>query len=149
MVFSVLHTIGHLYGTYPAMANASDLDELNDHMTLKKFDKVYGYAYLLFGTVPGLTGVIMLIAILLIYILSLPCIRRRKWEVFSYSHLLYYVFLLGMIIHGFGGWFNNGIPPTAFIIGFVFLMLIFQMIRRWCQTYTYKTKIQRLFVHSD
>ena len=31
--FSVLHTIGHLYGTYPAMANASNLAEMNDHMT--------------------------------------------------------------------------------------------------------------------
>ena len=26
VVFSVLHTVGHLYGTYPAMANADDLD---------------------------------------------------------------------------------------------------------------------------
>ena len=64
------------------------------------------------------------------WILSLPCIRKRKWEVFSYSHLLYNVLLLALIIHGFGGWFNHRIPPTAFIIGFVWVLLLFQLIRR-------------------
>ena len=52
LVFSVLHTIGHLYGTYPAMANAKDLNELNDYLTQEQFDKVHSYGYLLFGTIP-------------------------------------------------------------------------------------------------
>ena len=92
---------------------------------------------------------IMLLAILLLYFLSLPCIRKRKWEVFSYSHLLYYVFLLGMIVHGFGGWFNNRIPPTAFLIGFIFLILCFQMIRRRCQSHACKTRIQRIMINKE
>ena len=52
LVFSVLHTIGHLYVTYPAMANAKDLNELNDYLTQEQFDKVHSYGYLLFATIP-------------------------------------------------------------------------------------------------
>ena len=149
MVFSVLHTVGHLYGTLPAMANETDLDVLNSKLTYANFSKIYTYEYLLFGTIPGLTGVILIITILLIWILSLPCVRRRKWEVFSYSHVLYWVFLIGMVLHGFGGWFNDAIPPTAFLMGATTLLLSFQMIRRRCQTHTCKTQIERILINKD
>ncbi len=141
MIFSLLHTIGHLYGTYPAMANESNLDELNRHLTWAQFDDIYGYSYLLFATLPGITGVVLVLTIVLLWILSLPCVRRKRWEVFTYSHLLYFVFLIGMMVHGFGGWFNNRIPPTTFIIGSVFLLLCFQLIRRKCQTYNNGTSV--------
>ncbi len=112
--YSFIHTIGHLYGTLYVMANEPDLSTLNTYLT-NGLDRHMSYWELLFASLPGISGVILILSITLLYILSIPCIRDKKWEIFSYSHLLYYLFIVGIGVHGWGGWFTQGWPPSIIV----------------------------------
>lgn len=68
-----------------------------------------------FGTA-GLTGLILLIILIIMIICSLPVIRRKgKFEVFYWTHNLFIVWYIVLILHGphFWKWF---IGPALFYI---------------------------------
>jgi len=65
--YSVLHTIGHLYGTFYVLStNTLDTDNSYLHTHLDSTN----YMYLLFETIPGLSGVILLIIVTLMSVTS-------------------------------------------------------------------------------
>ena len=47
---------------------------------------------------------------------------------FSYTHMLYYVFVIGMVVHGADTWLNPGFPLSfpfsAISLGFIFFTVI-------------------------
>ncbi|GAB0186830.1 NADPH oxidase 3 [Grus japonensis] len=54
------------------------------------------------NTIAGVTGVVITVALVLIITSSTELIRRSCYEVFWYSHHLFVVFFIGLIIHGMG-----------------------------------------------
>jgi DMSO/TMAO reductase YedYZ heme-binding membrane subunit len=62
------------------------VNELNDH-TKTKFDEVPTYQELLFGTLTGITGVILLVIILIMAMTSLECVRKKWFQLFGYTHM--------------------------------------------------------------
>uniref|UniRef100_A0A8C3S4S9 NADPH oxidase 3 n=1 Tax=Chelydra serpentina TaxID=8475 RepID=A0A8C3S4S9_CHESE len=53
-------------------------------------------------TIAGVTGVIITVAFILIMTSSTEIIRRSFYEVFWYTHHLFMVFFIGLVIHGMG-----------------------------------------------
>uniref|UniRef100_A0A8C0IPX9 NADPH oxidase 3 n=1 Tax=Chelonoidis abingdonii TaxID=106734 RepID=A0A8C0IPX9_CHEAB len=53
-------------------------------------------------TIAGVTGVIITVAFILIMTSSTEIIRRSFYEVFWYTHHLFMVFFIGLVIHGTG-----------------------------------------------
>ncbi|XP_052641743.1 NADPH oxidase 3 [Harpia harpyja] len=53
-------------------------------------------------TIAGITGVVITVALILIMTSSTELIRRSCYEVFWYTHHLFVVFFIGLIIHGMG-----------------------------------------------
>lgn len=56
--------------------------------------------YMAFTTIPGLTGVIITLALILMVTSSTEFIRRNYFEVFWYTHHLFIIYFAGLIIHG-------------------------------------------------
>lgn len=56
--------------------------------------------YVAFTTIPGLTGVIITLALILMVTSSTEFIRRNYFEVFWYTHHLFIIYFIGLVIHG-------------------------------------------------
>uniref|UniRef100_UPI0037E7D25D cytochrome b-245 heavy chain n=1 Tax=Semicossyphus pulcher TaxID=241346 RepID=UPI0037E7D25D len=56
----------------------------------------------MFTTIAGLTGVAITLALILIITSSMEVIRRSYFEVFWYTHHLFIIFFIGLVLHGFG-----------------------------------------------
>ncbi|XP_062511331.1 uncharacterized protein LOC134187231 [Corticium candelabrum] len=57
----------------------------------------------LFSTVAGITGVVLLICLFLMVTSSIEIMRRSFFEVFWYTHHLFVVFFVALIVHGIQG----------------------------------------------
>uniref|UniRef100_A0A670ZXG2 NADPH oxidase 1 n=1 Tax=Pseudonaja textilis TaxID=8673 RepID=A0A670ZXG2_PSETE len=55
--------------------------------------------YVAFTTIPGLTGVIITLALILMITSSMEQIRRSYFEVFWYTHHLFVIYFAGLVIH--------------------------------------------------
>lgn len=62
--YAIVHSFCHLAGSFRIIAHEDDVDEVNRVKGGVEFDEVPSYGHLLFATLPGLTGVILLVIII-------------------------------------------------------------------------------------
>jgi predicted ferric reductase/Ca2+-binding EF-hand superfamily protein len=94
--FSIIHSAAHLLN-YKAMS-----------ATVPFRDK-------LFGTRAGLTGVILISALGLMWLFAQNFIRRRGWfEAFSVTHSLYVLFFAALLVHAPNFWKWGAVPLVAY-----------------------------------
>lgn len=134
LLFSTIHTLGHLIGTFTSISDNLDIVK---HVLPNKIDHVEGYTDLLFTTIPGITGIIMFFILLLILITSFDFIKKKHFQIFSYSHVLYIFFCILLYIHGSGCWFNGGLPYAVIYITPFFTISIMHHMKKWLQIYSY------------
>ncbi|XP_024892800.1 dual oxidase 2-like [Temnothorax curvispinosus] len=102
LVFTALHTIGHGFNFYHISTQTADdltcLFRNYFHATheLPKFH------YWCWGTMTGITGVFLTILTGLIFVCSLPMVRKSFYNWFSFVHSLYPAFYILMVLHGSG-----------------------------------------------
>lgn len=129
--YSVVHTIGHLTGSIRALHNDKHLEETNEVLTKKEFRTHKSYAELLFATLPGITGILLLSTICLMWVTSLECTRRKRFQLFSTVHVIGFpLFVILMIIHGWDRWLNYGFPLSSVTVAIFFLLYLFFWIRK-------------------
>ncbi|KAI4790947.1 hypothetical protein KUCAC02_034299 [Chaenocephalus aceratus] len=58
--------------------------------------------FVLFTSIAGVTGVAITLALILIITSSMEVIRRSYFEVFWYTHHLFIIFFIGLVVHGAG-----------------------------------------------
>ncbi|MBK7398784.1 MAG: EF-hand domain-containing protein [Myxococcales bacterium] len=76
-----------------------------------------GLDRLLFGTTIGLTGTLLLAVFTLMWVCSLPFVRRgRRFELFYFTHLLYVVWIGLVIVHAPRVLLFAGLPLLAFLV---------------------------------
>uniref|UniRef100_A0A8C8VQW6 NADPH oxidase 3 n=1 Tax=Pelusios castaneus TaxID=367368 RepID=A0A8C8VQW6_9SAUR len=66
-------------------------------------------------TIAGITGVLITVAFILILTSSTEIIRRSFYEVFWYTHHLFVVFFVGLIIHGMGQLIRGQTPQSLLL----------------------------------
>uniref|UniRef100_A0A8C8BK26 NADPH oxidase 3 n=1 Tax=Otus sunia TaxID=257818 RepID=A0A8C8BK26_9STRI len=66
-------------------------------------------------TIAGITGVVITVALILIITSSTELIRRSCYEVFWYTHHLFVVFFIGLIIHGMGQLVRGQTPQSLLL----------------------------------
>lgn len=130
LIFSWIHTVGHLAGSFWGIVNSS-LEEINEHLMYKKFETKPKYWELLFKTTPGITGMLLLILVNLIAFASGPKCRWWSFQCFSLVHAIGVpLFLFLMVLHGSESWFNWHFPLTLITVPFlVFVFLLYFGIR--------------------
>ena len=123
-IFSVIHTISHLYNFYI-------FDRFNSLTT----------------TVSGITGIILILSFMIIFFSSFKYIRLHYYTFFSLIHLLYIVILITLLFHGSFCFLqtDNGecLGPTfwQYIITPFFLFIIEYIYR---EIYGHKSIIQNI-----
>jgi len=135
---AVEHTVAHMIGTVPGIMKAKDASELNavigcaNKATTKGYIDGVNFGFLqwpacpfeevprtieevLFKTVPGLTGVLLLALLWAMYYTGNDHMRKKNFDLFWYIHnvgiILWPVLLF---IHGTNGWIGVGFPLVAF-----------------------------------
>jgi predicted ferric reductase len=114
--WSLIHVGAHIYN-YERL-----IDVHNEHETLaaalnllflqspqsqiNPFDKVTSKTLgvgAMFGTTAGITGVILCVCLLVIFSSSTALIRRSYYEIFWFTHHLFIVFFVCLMVHGLQG----------------------------------------------
>ncbi|XP_078657992.1 dual oxidase 1-like isoform X1 [Branchiostoma floridae x Branchiostoma belcheri] len=110
LVFTILHTLGHLVNVYHFAVHP-----LNHLVclfpSLRGFDngsdqppKWYWWA---FQTMAGVTGVLLLLVVSIIYVFATGYARRRAFSAFWATHQLYIVLFILTVLHGSGRLIQN------------------------------------------
>ena len=131
LFYSTLHTVGHLIGTFRVFSEADTVDEINDVFKHNEFKSVKTYPELLFTTIPGITGILLMIIIFAMGVTAMQCVRHKYFRVFSIVHIIGFpLFILLIIAHGCGTWFNYGFPYGSVTVSISLLIYMVYFIRR-------------------
>jgi len=111
LVLGLVHTIVFLSDIYVKLST-STVEDLNDILaTIDReqiFTKIESYAYWLFVSMPGITGVLILVLMLIMIPLSRKRARKNNYERFWYTHMFWLPLLILLSMHGskaiFGPW---------------------------------------------
>ncbi|CAL8356196.1 unnamed protein product [Merluccius merluccius] len=113
-LMTAVHTIAHLLnvewynnsrrGEYDGLSTAlSDLEDTDNTTYLNPIRTLeITPTYFALTSLAGITGVIITLCLILIITSSMEVIRRSYFEVFWYTHHLFVIFFIGLVIHGAG-----------------------------------------------
>ncbi|XP_053563580.1 cytochrome b-245 heavy chain [Bombina bombina] len=115
---TAIHTAAHLFnverlvdsrieaknGTIEAVLSALGDQEGESYLNFvrEKVPNPVGGIHVAFTFLAGLTGVVITLALILIITSSTKTIRRSYFEVFWFTHHLFVIFFIGLVIHGAG-----------------------------------------------
>ncbi|XP_047248404.1 NADPH oxidase 4 isoform X1 [Girardinichthys multiradiatus] len=98
-LFSVVHVSAHMVNMVNFSTSYSDdFPALNLARYRGEDPKL-----IILTTIPGVTGVLLVLILLLIFISSSYCIRVSNYEIFWYTHNLFIVFYIILMVHMVGG----------------------------------------------
>jgi len=152
----VEHIIAHLMGTVPGILTHTK-DELNDLLGCANKDEIYGFIKMdfsaiqwpqcplesaprtveeiLFTTLPGLTGVLLAVLLMLIAYTGRAKGRRTNFDVFWYVHNVgLFLWPVLLFFHGSNAWVGVGFPLVVFTAG---LPMAFYFADRICRQLRY------------
>lgn len=108
-------------------------------------DGIKDYNSLVFRTIPGITGIILVIILSLMFLTAFEFVRRRNFELFSYIHSLYFIFIIVLYIHGCGYWLNNDqVYELAYVTPFLILSFL-HVVKKHIQKYSHSPIIDVSF----
>ena len=132
-----MHTVWHCSFTLRTFSDPANWERLNDALIVKQFKEWPTYLELLFGSIPGLTGVLLMIVIVIIFFCSLDWVRRKYFQLFSNVHVTFFpIFLILCYVHGADGWINFGFPTTVLFYLIPMAIYFIMIIRRWIRMKT-------------
>ncbi|GLH03578.1 Dual oxidase [Gryllus bimaculatus] len=100
LFFSLLHTVGHIVNFYHV--STQPVEHLRCLTSEVHFPSDYkpGITFWLFQTITGLTGVLLFIVMVIIFVFAHPTIRKKAYKFFWSAHSLYIVLYILCLIHG-------------------------------------------------
>lgn len=106
-----VHTVAH-YSNFYRISRIMDPDFLRETFSLNNH---YNYAELLFSTIPGVTGHLMILFIIVTYPFAIwrhrsGCFSRPLFQAFFLTHQLHVVYYICLILHGMHGLLGS--PPS-------------------------------------
>lgn len=122
---SVVHTIGHLSGTFLHGSQAAYRLAVVDVLGNKYREVTYDEFIF---SLPGWTGIVALVTFTLIVICSTPLARRWSFELFQYSHLLIYPMIILLMFHGAGHLLQY--PLLGFVLALPTALVFLERISR-------------------
>eukprot|EP00899_Mesostigma_viride_P005010 jgi/Mesvir1/1450/Mv14439-RA.2 len=128
---SVGHTVCHMAGTFVHLARDFTLVEVNGILG-EHFSHRPSYARLLLLTVPGLTGVLLVLLLAIVLFYSRKPVRRRKYQTFWAVHQLLYVpVVVLLLVHGTSHWLS--FPHFWIFFTVPFIIFFIDKFLRWWQ----------------
>ncbi|NWU46707.1 DUOX2 oxidase, partial [Dromas ardeola] len=102
LIFSVLHTAGHIVNVYIfSVMPLSVLSCLFSSVFMNDGSQLpQKYYWWVFQTIPGMTGVLLLVILAVMYVFATHHFRRVSFQGFWITHHLYVLLYVLVIIHG-------------------------------------------------
>uniref|UniRef100_A0A8C3BF07 NAD(P)H oxidase (H2O2-forming) n=1 Tax=Cairina moschata TaxID=8855 RepID=A0A8C3BF07_CAIMO len=102
LIFSVLHTAGHIVNVYIfSVTPLSVLSCLFSSVFMNDGSQLpQKYYWWVFQSIPGMTGVLLLIILAVMYVFATHHFRRVSFQAFWITHHLYVLLYVLVIIHG-------------------------------------------------
>ncbi|KAK2847109.1 hypothetical protein Q5P01_010108 [Channa striata] len=98
-IFSVVHVSAHLVNVVNfSVSYSDDFPALNLARYRGEDPKL-----IVLTTIPGVTGILLVLLLFLIFLSSSHCIRVSNYEIFWYTHNLFIVFYIILMVHMVGG----------------------------------------------
>ena len=131
LTYSIIHTIGHLTGSFRGLHQEKDLTKINKALTHHEMKEHKPYHLLLFTTLPGITGILLLIIITVMGITATQWVRQRYFQLFAVMHVIGFpLFILLIIAHGSQSWLNYGFPLGSVTVAISLVIYLVYFIRR-------------------
>ena len=142
---SLVHAGGH-YANFMAVARGSAADiRAAIGVDFGTDAAVPPASTLLFLTLPGATGHVLLLLMLAVYPFALQVVRRKCFEWFMVSHYVLFVGMVGLLsVHGCAGWLAQ--PTAGYWLALPTLLLLWQLSRRVCPCRQYSARLQAVGV---
>ncbi|KAK0174536.1 hypothetical protein PV327_010296 [Microctonus hyperodae] len=100
LFFSVLHTVGHIVNFYHVSTQPiSHLRCFTSEMSFPS-DARPTIFFWLFQTITGITGILLVIVMTIIFVFAHPTIRQKAYKFFWSTHSLYVILYALCLIHG-------------------------------------------------
>ncbi|XP_044584907.1 dual oxidase [Cotesia glomerata] len=100
LFFSVLHTVGHIVNFYHVSTQpTSHLRCLTSEMNFPS-DARPTISFWLFQTITGVTGILLVVVMTIIFVFAHPTIRQKAYKFFWSTHSLYILLYALCLIHG-------------------------------------------------
>ena len=129
-VLSILHTIGHLSGSFVHGSKAKYRVAVVELLGNKFHDVTY--AEYIFST-PGWTGLVALLNFILIVLCSTPPARAWCFELFQYAHMLIYPMLFLLMFHGSGNMLQ--FPLLGLVLALPTGMIVMERLSRFLRIF--------------
>ncbi|XP_041796864.1 NADPH oxidase 4 [Chelmon rostratus] len=98
-IFSVVHVSAHLVNVVNfSVSYSDDFPDLNLARYRGEDPKM-----IILTTIPGVTGVLLVLILFLMFTSSSHCVRVSNYEIFWYTHNLFIVFYIILMVHMVGG----------------------------------------------
>ena len=137
----VCHSICHLCGTFDILSQKSEEQQRQIADSYDSHGKKT-YVQLAFTSMTGLTGIALLLILITMAVTSMECVRKKRFQLFGYVHMtLFPIFLICLIVHGFGFWYTLFTPMAVIFVTPWLAILAVQMIMRLMSGYLYPFEI--------
>lgn len=100
--FTVLHIVGHAFNFYHISTQTSDDLTCLFRNYFHATHEIPKFHYWCWQTMTGFTGVILTLIWIMMYVFALSYVRSKIYNWFWYTHSLYPLFFIFMILHGTG-----------------------------------------------
>ncbi|KAI0213699.1 NADPH oxidase 5 [Lamellibrachia satsuma] len=134
VVQSVVHTLAHLANLYLYTSTTpTSATNVTSTATTPTYWECLFTTRCGIGWIPGfgfayLSGVLLWVALLVIVVFSLPCIRRGgHFQVFYWTHSMFVVFWILLILHGPIFWMFFIAPATAYLLERIYRTRLFKL----------------------
>ncbi|KAL3866800.1 hypothetical protein ACJMK2_044068 [Sinanodonta woodiana] len=102
LLFTAVHCVGHAINFYHISTHAST--DMNCQFTefFRATDILASFHYWAFRTITGLTGILLVLIVIIMYVFALPYARHHVFRAFWIAHKLYVLLYVFLILHGSG-----------------------------------------------
>lgn len=125
LALATLHAIGHLTGTFLYSSRPAQQDNLAGILGPEAVRRSYRDFV---SSLPGWSGITALGLFWIIALLSVPCVRRRSYEIFQLGHLLMFPMIGLLCAHGTAALLQS--PMLGYWLAFPTLLVIIERLWR-------------------
>ncbi|KAI6201072.1 NAD(P)H oxidase (H(2)O(2)-forming) [Aphelenchoides besseyi] len=122
-VFSAIHTVGHCINFYHVATQSQEGLACLFQEAVFGSNFIPSISYWFFGTITGITGILLVAIMSIIYVFSMPAVLKRAYHMFRMTHMLNIMLYALTILHGLPKlldspkfWYYVIGPITVFII---------------------------------
>ncbi|KAK3606272.1 hypothetical protein CHS0354_037948 [Potamilus streckersoni] len=102
LLFTVVHCFGHGINFYHISTHANVDMNCQFPEYFRATDALINFHYWAWQTITGITGIVLVLLVIIMYVFALPYARRHVFGAFWVTHTLYVLLYAFMILHGSG-----------------------------------------------